>query len=67
MAAMPSSWHDHDHVSAWTWYDQIMAGSWHGSHVYPSRALRQSTCPEKQLERKNEKMYRETFGWSSQN
>ena len=25
MATMPLSWHDHDHVSTWSWYDHGMA------------------------------------------
>ena len=25
MATMPASWHDHDHVSPWSWYDHGMA------------------------------------------
>ena len=28
MAAMPSSWHDHDHVSPWSWYDHGKIMPW---------------------------------------
>ena len=28
MAAISSSWHDHDHVSPWSWYDQCKIMAW---------------------------------------
>ena len=55
MAAMPSSWHDHDHVSPWSWYDhgKIMAwqpcflklGKVH-SQAAPCRATNYGSNPE---------------------
>ena len=39
MATMPSSWHDHDHISAWSWYDQGRIIVWQLCFPTPGRSL----------------------------
>ena len=45
MAAMPSLWHDHDHVSPWSWYDHGNIMAWQPCFTNPSGLLR--TCHKK--------------------
>ena len=39
MAAVLSSWHDHDHVSPWSWWDQGKIMSWHPCFSKPGIEL----------------------------
>ena len=39
MATMPSSWHDHDHISAWSWYDQGRIMVWQLCFPTPGKSL----------------------------